>query len=347
MAKDKGEIGFLYKKLALGPELREEEAKGKYPKGRFKQVFDIFSAEMTGLMRVNVWFLVFLLPLLALFFGHLSMARAAAVAGFDFMGNIGMAYPGGSDDAVQGLLAVYQVYQRVLFYSVPLIMVASIGIAGSFACYKKYMWGEKVVKVTKTFFRGVKKFWWKYLIVVTFDALLAIALGSTVIYFMTQKAQGALVAGDYVLLVFVCIFEFILLYYNMMLLPLIAELDLPFGKVVKDALILGTKYAIIGMPLFLVMLAPLGLLFINSTFFVMIFGVILMMFGVILYGLGFTAFSQSALDDVVTPLYQMSLLPKSADKKPSKNGKKKSGASPYQGAAKGTKPSSGKKNGGK
>ncbi len=348
MAKDKDDIGFLYKKLVLGPLLREEEPKGKYPKGRIKQVFDIFGAEMNGLMRVNVLFLLFLLPLLALVFGHLSMAQASAVSGYNFMGNIGMAYPGGSDDVVRGLTSLYAVYQRVLFYAVPLIMIASIGVAGSFNCYKKYMWGEKVQKVTRTFFKGVKNNWWKYLIVITIDALLALALGSTVVYFMTQKATGALAAGDYVLLVFVCIFEFLILYYNMFLLPFISELDLPFGKVIKDALIIGTKYAIIGMPLFLIMLVPLALFFVNNTFLTLILGVVLLMFGSVLYGLVFTAISQAALNDVIEPLYQLSLSPKAAEKKIKKGKNKNKNPNAYKGAAKGEKPiSKNGKNGGK
>ena len=53
----KEELSPLYKKLSLGPEIRAEEPKGVYPKGRVKQVFAVMSGEMNSLMRVNAWFL--------------------------------------------------------------------------------------------------------------------------------------------------------------------------------------------------------------------------------------------------------------------------------------------------
>ena len=139
-----------------------------------------------------------------------------------------------------------------------------------------------------------------------------------------------------------------ILYYNMFILPLISELDLPFGKVIKDGLILGTKYAIIGIPLFLIMLLPLALFFVKNTFLTLIIGVVLLMFGAVLYGLIFTAMSQAALVDVVEPLYQLSLSPKTAEKKSKKSNSKNKNPNPYKGAAKGAKPvSKNNKNGGK
>ena len=48
----KEELSPLYKKLSLGPEIRAEEPKGVYPKGRVKQVFAVMSGEMNSLMRV-------------------------------------------------------------------------------------------------------------------------------------------------------------------------------------------------------------------------------------------------------------------------------------------------------
>lgn len=320
--KNAQDLSPLYKKLSLGPEIRGEEPKGPYPRGRVKQVFDVFRAESSPLMRNNCWFLLFALPFFFVVYWCTNYFAGLAVSGFDFMGNIGMAYPGGADTLVQAQLAVYDAYQFVLYLLVPAIIVTSIGMAGAFSVIKSFMWGEKIEKVTKPFFRGVKKFWWKYLIVMTVNALLILALGSTVIYFLKLRAVGAVTGGHWAMLIFVCIAEFLLLYVNMQLLPLLAEVDLPFFKQVKDALIFSIKLAPIGLPLFLICLVPVALLFINNAAILIVIIVLLMMVGLILYGLIFTAFSQWALDSVLTPLYIMEENKNSAVK--NKNKKKKS-----------------------
>lgn len=320
--KNAQDLSPLYKKLSLGPEIRGEEPKGPYPRGRVKQVFDVFRAESSPLMRNNCWFLLFALPFFFVVYWCTNYFAGLAVSGFDFMGNIGMAYPGGADTLVQAQLAVYDAYQFVLYLLVPAIIVTSIGMAGAFSVVKSFMWGEKIEKVTKPFFRGVKKFWWKYLIVMTVNALLILALGSTVIYFLKLRAVGAVTGGHWAMLIFVCIAEFLLLYVNMQLLPLLAEVDLPFFKQVKDALIFSIKLAPIGLPLFLICLVPVALLFINNAAILIVIIVLLMMVGLILYGLIFTAFSQWALDSVLTPLYIMEENKNSAVK--NKNKKKKS-----------------------
>lgn len=320
--KNAQDLSPLYKKLSLGPEIRGEEPKGPYPRGRVKQVFDVFRAESSPLMRNNCWFLLFALPFFFVVYWCTNYFAGLAVSGFDFMGNIGMAYPGGADTLVQAQLAVYDAYQFVLYLLVPAIIVTSIGMAGAFSVIKSFMWGEKIEKVTKPFFRGVKKFWWKYLIVMTLNALLVLALGSTVIYFLKLRAVGAVTGGHWAMLIFVCIAEFLLLYVNMQLLPLLAEVDLPFFKQVKDALIFSIKLAPIGLPLFLICLVPVALLFINNAAILIVIIVLLMMVGLILYGLIFTEFSQWALDSVLTPLYIMEENKNSAVK--NKNKKKKS-----------------------
>lgn len=86
---------------------------------------------------------------------------------------------------------------------------------------------------------------------------------------------------------------------------MIAEVDLPFLKQVKNSILFSVKLAPIGLPLFLVCLVPIALFFVKSSFFSIIWLVVMMMFGTTLYGLTFTAFSQWALDNVLTPLYMM------------------------------------------
>ena len=48
MAKQEGDVRSIFKKLTLAPETREEEKKGEYPGGRWKQITDTMKAEQNG-----------------------------------------------------------------------------------------------------------------------------------------------------------------------------------------------------------------------------------------------------------------------------------------------------------
>lgn len=329
MAKPRNnEIKKIYTHLSVGPEIRDEQPKGVYPKGRFKQVFDTFSAEMNSLMRVNIWFLLFLLPLLAVLVWYSNFIVAKTVVQFNFMGNIGIGYPGGSDDAVKGLVAVYNAYQSVLFIALPAIVIMALGIAGAFNCYKKFLWGEKVA-VTKDFFIGIKKFWHKYIIVFSINALLILAEGSIVIYFLKASALGNAGVWQWILLIGVSLVIYLLLYVNMMLLPMVCAIDLPIVKQVKNAFLLSFDYAILGIPLSLLLMVPIVLLFATNSFLNVLLYMVMLMFGFILYGLSFTAFGHLAFDNILTPLYNATIAPKntrsskkSTNKKPMAKSKK-------------------------
>ena len=79
----KEELSPLYKKLSLGPEIRAEEPKGVYPKGRVKQVFAVMSGEMNSLMRVNAWFLLFAIPLFFVLYWCSNYFTSLATSKFD------------------------------------------------------------------------------------------------------------------------------------------------------------------------------------------------------------------------------------------------------------------------
>ncbi len=312
------DIKKLYKKLSLAPEFRDEPSKGQYPKGRFRQVFDVFSAEMNTLMRVNLWFILFFIPFFAVLFYYMPYVKNEAVLLYNFMGNIGIGYPGGSDSAVQGVIAVYKAYQNVLYLLIPAFAISSVGLAGSFTCYRKYMWGEKVKSITKTFFGGVKKFWYKYLIVAIVDSLLVLAAGSTLIFFLTLNATGSANAGHWVMLIVVLLAAFLLLYVNMQLLPMLCTLDLPLRKHLKNALIFSYKFAPIGIIIWILCVLPMLFIFMANSFLSMLIYMLIIMFGFVLYGLSFTGFAQLAIDNVLTPLYQLSISYDKDDKKKNK-----------------------------
>lgn len=107
------------------------------------------SGEMNSLMRVNAWFLLFAIPLFFVLYWCSNYFTSLATSKFDFMGNVGMAFPGGADTLQQAQIAVYDAWQIVFYLLVPAITITFIGMAGAFNCLKAFMWGEKVEKSRK------------------------------------------------------------------------------------------------------------------------------------------------------------------------------------------------------
>lgn len=107
------------------------------------------SGEMNSLMRVNAWFLLFAIPLFFVLYWCSNYFTSLATSKFDFMGNVGMAFPGGADTLQQAQIAVYDAWQIVFYLLIPAITITFIGMAGAFNCLKAFMWGEKVEKSRK------------------------------------------------------------------------------------------------------------------------------------------------------------------------------------------------------
>lgn len=303
----KNVIKPILRKLALAPELRDEPPKGAYPGGRIKQTFAVFRAEMNSIMRVNIWFILYTLPLIALLIYVMPLMVNNMLQKFNFMGNIGVGYPGTSDSITDAALALYGVYKNVLWLLVPCLVVMSIGLSGLFNCCKKYMWGEKV-SPTKDFYSGVKKFWWKYLAAMSVFSLILVAGGQTVLWHMSNIAVGNGDALSWIVTVIVCLVCLALLTVFGILLPMICTYDLSLLKLVKNALILDSQLILLSLMMLLFAALPVVLLLTVDILGFLIY-MLMFMFGFAFYGLAFSGFGQLAFDNITTPLYNASVAP--------------------------------------
>lgn len=148
------------------------------------------------------------------------------------MGNVGMAFPGGADTLQQAQIAVYDAWQIVFYLLVPAITITFIGMAGAFNCLKAFMWGEKVEKSRKPSSKASK-------ILVEIPYRYACRFASRACARQRVRilpeiegdgcAQRRTLGDDNRRVS--C--RVLLLYVNMQLLPMIAEVDLPLLKQVK------------------------------------------------------------------------------------------------------------------
>ena len=127
---------ILYK-LVLAEETRSEDSKGRYPAGRVKQIFDIMRAEMSRLMWVNLWFFLFALPLMFVIIWLSPYLAQKVMDSFNFMGNLGIGYPGTVDSLSEGAIKLYDAYRLCYLAFVPACLFLAAGLAGLFNVCKK------------------------------------------------------------------------------------------------------------------------------------------------------------------------------------------------------------------
>lgn len=318
---EKSYIKPILKKLTLAPELRDEPSKGAYPGGRVRQIFAVFKAEMNSLMRVNMWFILYTIPLIALVIYFMPNMVNDVSLQFNFMGNIGIGYPGTSDSTVDGLLALYNVYKLMLWLAVPCLLIIAVGLSGLMNCCKKFMWGEKV-KPTKDFYNGVKKYWWKYIAFTVVFALIIVAVGQTVLWHMGNMAADNAGAGSWIITIAVAVIGFLLLTVFCLLFPMICTYDISILNLFKNSLILDSQLLLFSVLMLIFGAIPLVLISTIEILGLLIY-MLLFMFGFVFYGLAFTGFGQMAFDNITTPLYNASVTPvkKPPQKKINQSGK--------------------------
>ncbi len=289
----------LANKLELDKDLSPQGRDVEY-KGRIKQVFSAYSHNLSKMVLTNLLVMICAIPLIALFFFYLPKLEKAAIAGMNFSGGLGIGY-GVADDTIAGTVAIYATRQKMVLYALtPCILLIGLGVSGAYYCCRNALWGAKL-NVFRTFFRGVAKSWWKFLISFAVLGLLATSFSWTVLEMMKGYASaGSANAGLWVgvivnglVIVAVCLFL-------MMFHPLVANYRFSYKATIKNAIILGLIMGPIGLIILVVMGLPMGLMFAgNFKWFAYVF---LLLFGGSLYIILNEAFGQYVSDNFIQML---------------------------------------------
>ena len=145
--------GWLYR-WTMGRDDNPDFTLENLPGSRWAVFKDVLFNRFGALVKINLLMLLFALPAIVWYF--LTMQAKVAEGTFiNYTGNFGFGFPR-VVDAVK--IRLKYSLQSQLFYSlimVPLLMIASIGMAGGFHSIKMLVWGEGIA-VINTFFKGIK-----------------------------------------------------------------------------------------------------------------------------------------------------------------------------------------------
>jgi uncharacterized membrane protein YesL len=276
---------FLRKLFTLGWESREvmwpttvQTPEGKtvpftpkYADG-VSGAFKAWRGESKKLLWASIFFLIFLLPLLTLLlYGRSAMLTAALASSYNFMGNIGIGYPGAVDSLPQALAAQYGVYKIFFLYFYAGAVIASIGMAGMGNYARKVIWNEPIKKIAKPFFDGIKKHWWKYLLVVAVSGAIALGICEATLYHLTNMTLGTADAASWTVCVIPYVLGVPLLLIAFTMLTILPSYKLNFWQVFKNSIVITVNRlpsVIMGAA---VSVVPLLLIFLSSIFAIFVY----------------------------------------------------------------------------
>ena len=300
--KPKREPKLLCKNLfTIGNELREapvpetminEEGKTVpfVPKYResIKGGYKAYKGNTKVLLKASLYFLIFFAAMFVLVaYGYGAIMNHFTIGGANFMGNVGIGYPGEISDMGAIYASQTMAYDYVFYFSLPCILLISIGMAGLFNVAKKIIWNEPIKYVAKPFFTGIAKHWWKYMIFVMLGTAIGLAMGISLTNLLSKIQLGTAVAGDYCGCVFAFVIGAPLLVFPMVAITIIPSYKLSFGSLIKDSFVIAINrfvpYALTGILCAL----PLGLLFINNIFAIILCA-LLVAFGFTLWAMLWT-----------------------------------------------------------
>lgn len=145
--------GLIYR-LTMGRDDNPDFTVEKLPGTRWAVFKDVMGQRFGALVKINLLMLLFALPAIFWLFLN-SIGKLSASSYINYTGNFGMGYPFVSDAVLSGQLYNWQMDFFSSLVLIPLIVLASIGLAGGFHTIKMLVWGEGI-SVFQTFFKGIK-----------------------------------------------------------------------------------------------------------------------------------------------------------------------------------------------
>ena len=276
--------------------MTEARIKKEYPEGYFKKAGAVVRSNFALLLKGSLWFapaaLVFILVFLvaAPFFESYVMGD-----GYNFVQNAGISlHPGGDDIGAIVARLYWDVYQPFLMMLAGAGIIALPFIAGLFYCAKRAYYQDFYKRTTRTFFMGFAKYWWKYLLVGTVGILIALAMGTALIYQLTCEQLGTANAGTMAAVVLSFIFGAPLLTVPMVMMCLFATYGMSLKDTFKDAIVIIANNPFTTVICGVLSAAPLLLLMINNIFAIIIC-IAMLLVGFVYWAQCWTAFADRGM----------------------------------------------------
>ena len=198
---------------------------GEVEQHSVKHAFSVFSDNIRRMLGMNlVYSFIFALPFLFCVFIWPMLAKNYFFGNgnYNFIGQVGIGYPGVVNTMEEGYKVLFTHYFRVYIPVLSASIVPMVfGLSGMFHCMRGYMWGENV-RPLKSFFRGIKRLWKPFLVTsLVFGAVMCGVLYGAYWHISLLKADAA-TGGSWVLFIFLILIAWLSVAILVYLLPTFA-----------------------------------------------------------------------------------------------------------------------------
>lgn len=281
----------------------------------FKFLNKKYSSEM---MKTNLWFLLFMIPVFFGVFFAPALFKGMAMEGksMNFMANIGIGYPGVSDSLVALKTAILTNYFWVVLILAGSILFLGLGAAGVFYNCRNLDWGVPI-KPTKSFFKGIKLFGLKFLLVFFFIALIFAGDGILFLWHRINMVNSTNLVWSWIAIIAASGISLYLMVVLIHLLPMIMAYKFKAKDMLKNSFILSISFFPVAVFIAIFTIIPFVLATLNSFLAFLVY-MLIIMFGGSFLGLMWTCYGHYAFDCSINPMYDAQFEPKGKKKKKGK-----------------------------
>lgn len=321
MAKDRGTK--LISKIDFCPEYREDgEKTAPVEIGRFKYFGQIARKRNASLLTANLMFLLFLIPVLAIFvllevFGgveNIAYKLSGTSNAPYLLSGIGF----GMSNAEISTLDI-----RLQMLNVYYIIFAAIGLAAFVMCMgyggmthlsakfimndvfiaKKDNYGNLVPRAIKEYFKGVKRTAGPMAIVGGIMLVLFAGIGNIFVWFVGEFWKNNAGAGHWILVIFAGIIALFTLMFLVHFIPAIVVFDAPLKSKAKNSIILAIRYFLPTLAVVIVFAVPFVLSSTINLYISVIILAVLLVYGSKWTSLILCNYEQYIAEKLITPVY--------------------------------------------
>ncbi len=245
-----------------------------------------------AMVKINLLTLIFALPAIAWYFlvNFISSANNLLIP---YSANIGIGVNVVTDAVSAGIEQAFRFDVLRWLVMIPLIMIAFIGLAGSFHTMKTILRGEGEAKI-RVFFRGIKKCWLWFLIISLPIAVLVSALSISVDAFSVYSSLP--IAMRVLAIVGAALLLFLAVLFALFMTALSMTYEMKIGKVMKNASLFSVALIHRSVIVLAICALPVVLSVVMSQLLAMLFVVFFMLIGISFIALICSVYTQWAFD---------------------------------------------------
>lgn len=292
-------------------------------RGMFSYWWTTLRGNMTSMFTQNLMFLLFILPLFILlkFLMPTLEQKFILENAFNFVGDLGLGFTGATNHTYLATKGIYMF--RILFslLIIPCFTLAGLAASGLFYSMRNLVWGAKV-KVRVHFFRGIKKYWWKFMLAFTLIGVVAYGVIGSIYGYLYLSAGGE-VAPWWIwpIMIFACLLALVTILYMLVYLPTVTMYRMKHTEIMHNSAILSFVCAIPAIILAVLLAAPL--LMALSPIAEVILLVFLGLYGFSFYALAIQCFGQYTADNFTAVLYEQKIMNEERERRRQNRGSKK------------------------